>query len=186
MSWRKSRTSSLVPGLGAQGGDLASLAAAGRSAPDVINVSRGILYAGDGRNFAERAKDWAEKSPQHTGNEHEEFPRMKPRPTRYSGLLPHKGWPKRNFRFRRHRVVPGMFRRANGNVLEPVLAPPDSDKVRITWIGHASFFLQFAGHSVIVDLNWRSRRPGQAPAQTRTRPAWSARGGFGVSDPRPL
>ncbi len=51
----------LVPGLGAQGGDLASLAAAARSAPDVINVSRGILYAGDDRNFGERAQDWAEK-----------------------------------------------------------------------------------------------------------------------------
>jgi orotidine-5'-phosphate decarboxylase len=51
----------LVPGLGAQGGDLASLAAAARSAPDVINVSRGILYAGDDRSFAERAQEWAEK-----------------------------------------------------------------------------------------------------------------------------
>lgn len=51
----------LVPGLGAQGGDLASLAAAARSAPDVINVSRGILYAGDERGFGARAKDWAEK-----------------------------------------------------------------------------------------------------------------------------
>ena len=64
---------------------------------------------------------------------------MKSGPTRYSGLLPHKGWPKRNFRFLRHRIVPGMFRQVNGNVLEPVLAPPDLDKVRITWIGHASF-----------------------------------------------
>lgn len=51
----------LVPGLGAQGGDLASLAAAARSAPDVINVSRGILYAADDRGFGARAKDWAEK-----------------------------------------------------------------------------------------------------------------------------
>ena len=51
----------LVPGLGAQGGDLAALAAAPRTAPDVINVSRGILYAGDDRGFGARAKDWAEK-----------------------------------------------------------------------------------------------------------------------------
>ncbi len=51
----------LVPGLGAQGGDLASLATAGRSAPDVINVSRGILYAADDRGFGARARDWAEK-----------------------------------------------------------------------------------------------------------------------------
>jgi orotidine-5'-phosphate decarboxylase len=51
----------LIPGLGAQGGELAPLAAAARRAPDVINVSRGILYAGDDRSFAERARDWARK-----------------------------------------------------------------------------------------------------------------------------
>ncbi len=51
----------LVPGLGAQGGDLAALAAAKRLAPDVINVSRAILYAADDRNFATRARDWAAK-----------------------------------------------------------------------------------------------------------------------------
>lgn len=51
----------LVPGLGAQGGDLAALAAAHRTAPDVVNVSRGILYAADDRGFGARARDWAEK-----------------------------------------------------------------------------------------------------------------------------
>ncbi len=51
----------LVPGLGAQGGDIASLAAAARTAPDVINVSRGILYAADDRGFGARARDWSEK-----------------------------------------------------------------------------------------------------------------------------
>lgn len=51
----------LVPGLGAQGGDLDSLASAGRQAPDVINVSRGILYAADDRGFGARARDWADK-----------------------------------------------------------------------------------------------------------------------------
>jgi len=87
---------------------------------------------------------------------------------RYASLLPHKGWPARNLRFLRHRIVPGMFQRRSGDVLEPVLAPPEATKVRITWIGHASFFLQFAGHSVIVDPNWahwhgpvkRRRQPG--------------------------
>jgi L-ascorbate metabolism protein UlaG (beta-lactamase superfamily) len=61
-----------------------------------------------------------------------------------------------------------MFRRRRGETLEPVLDPPKSGRVRITWIGHATFFLQFAGHSVIVDPNWanwhgpvkRQRQPG--------------------------
>lgn len=48
----------LIPGLGAQGGDLASLASR-RGLPDVVNVSRGILYAGDNRGFGERAGEWA-------------------------------------------------------------------------------------------------------------------------------
>ena len=98
---------------------------------------------------------------------HDPLP-MKPMPPRYSGLLPQKGWPGRNLKFLRHRIVPGMFRRVDGNILEPVLAPPELDKVRVTWIGHASFFLQFDGHSVIVDPNWakwhgpvkRQRQPG--------------------------
>ena len=51
----------LIPGLGAQGGDLTELAAAGRTAPDVINVSRGVLYADDGFTFGERARRWAER-----------------------------------------------------------------------------------------------------------------------------
>lgn len=49
-----------------------------------------------------------------------------------------------------------MFRREAGEVLQPVPAPPEEGRVRITWIGHASFFLQFAGHSVMVDPNWAS------------------------------
>jgi L-ascorbate metabolism protein UlaG (beta-lactamase superfamily) len=87
---------------------------------------------------------------------------------RYSGLLPQKGWPARNFKFFRHRIVPGMFKRAAGAATTPILEPPAADRVRVTWIGHASFFLQFAGHSVIVDPNWanwhgpvrRRRHPG--------------------------
>lgn len=51
----------LVPGLGAQGGALDDLASAGRSAADVINVSRGISQGDDGRSFAERAREWAER-----------------------------------------------------------------------------------------------------------------------------
>ncbi len=51
----------LVPGLGAQGGDLAALASAARRAPDVINVSRGILYADDGQSFGQRAGYWARR-----------------------------------------------------------------------------------------------------------------------------
>jgi len=48
----------LIPGLGAQGGDLATLKGSGRQAPLLINVSRGILYQEDGQTYAQRAKFW--------------------------------------------------------------------------------------------------------------------------------
>lgn len=49
----------LIPGLGAQGGDLETLRGARRHAPSVINVSRGILYADGHLSFSEKAKDYA-------------------------------------------------------------------------------------------------------------------------------
>ena len=86
----------------------------------------------------------------------------------YSGLLPQRGWPGRNYKFFRHRIVPGMFQKRGGLAQDPVLTVPDPGLVRVTWIGHASFLLQFADHSVIVDPNWarwhgfvkRLREPG--------------------------
>ena len=51
----------LIPGLGAQGGDLASLNGRSRTAPDVVNVSRGITYKDMEKSFAEKAKAWSEQ-----------------------------------------------------------------------------------------------------------------------------
>jgi len=52
----------LVPGIGAQGGDIAASVTAGQTADGtglVINSSRAILYAGDGPDYAERAREVA-------------------------------------------------------------------------------------------------------------------------------
>ena len=49
----------LVPGLGAQGGDLSALTGGTRVAPPTINVSRGILYKDPELSFAEKAEKWA-------------------------------------------------------------------------------------------------------------------------------
>lgn len=46
----------LVPGLGAQGGEISLLAGSGRRAPVLINVSRGILFAEPERTFAAKAE----------------------------------------------------------------------------------------------------------------------------------
>lgn len=49
----------LIPGLGAQGGDLSALTGGTRQAPPVINVSRGILYRNPEMSFAEKAAMYA-------------------------------------------------------------------------------------------------------------------------------
>lgn len=51
----------LIPGLGAQGGDLTALNGSSRKAPILVNVSRGILYAENNVPFASAAKHWSEK-----------------------------------------------------------------------------------------------------------------------------
>lgn len=51
----------LIPGLGAQGGDLEALRGSGRTAPLLVNVSRGILYQDDDNTFAERAAIWMKR-----------------------------------------------------------------------------------------------------------------------------
>jgi orotidine-5'-phosphate decarboxylase len=49
----------LIPGLGAQGGEVTALASSVRQAPCVINVSRGILFAEPEKSFDEKAQHWA-------------------------------------------------------------------------------------------------------------------------------
>ncbi len=51
----------LIPGLGAQGGDVEALKNSGRRAPILVNVSRGILYAEPEKPYACKAKAWMEK-----------------------------------------------------------------------------------------------------------------------------
>jgi orotidine-5'-phosphate decarboxylase len=52
----------LVPGIGAQGGDVESAVSNGKNAKGtgmIINSSRGIIYAGDGEDFAKAARNAA-------------------------------------------------------------------------------------------------------------------------------
>jgi orotidine-5'-phosphate decarboxylase len=53
----------LVPGVGAQGGDLQSVAKHGLNGQVglLVNSSRGIIYASNGEDFAERAAEEAKK-----------------------------------------------------------------------------------------------------------------------------
>lgn len=51
----------LIPGLGAQGGSLSALRGRGLEAPNLVNVSRGILYSEPEKTFSEKARLWAGK-----------------------------------------------------------------------------------------------------------------------------
>lgn len=51
----------LLPGLGAQGGDLAALAGQRREAPILVNVSRGVMFGDEKMSFGERAKMYVAK-----------------------------------------------------------------------------------------------------------------------------
>jgi orotidine-5'-phosphate decarboxylase len=53
----------LVPGIGAQGGDLAKVSAFGMNdhCGLLVNSSRGIIYAGSGEDFAEKAREAAQQ-----------------------------------------------------------------------------------------------------------------------------
>jgi orotidine-5'-phosphate decarboxylase len=49
----------LVPGVGAQGGDVEAVVRAGRDSTGyglIINSSRAVLYAGSGNDYAEQAR----------------------------------------------------------------------------------------------------------------------------------
>lgn len=49
----------LIPGIGAQGGDIDAIMKANGDGPALINVSRGIQYAGGGEQFREKAHEAA-------------------------------------------------------------------------------------------------------------------------------
>ncbi len=62
------------------------------------------------------------------------------------------GWHKRNFLA--EVVVPSLFTPRGGSKLRPVFPELAAGQVCITWIGHASFLIQTAEHSVLIDPNW--------------------------------
>ena len=82
------------------------------------------------------------------------------------GLKPKRGWGKRNFLT--SVLIPSLFRRRAGREVKPEFPRLRSGEVGVTWIGHASFLLQFPKCNLLVDPNWakwlkvvkRLRRPG--------------------------
>jgi L-ascorbate metabolism protein UlaG (beta-lactamase superfamily) len=84
------------------------------------------------------------------------------------GLLPQKGWSRRNFNFVRRVMVPQMFSLRTNTPLRPDLLSHHTGEFQVTWIGHASFLIQTEGMNLLVDPVWsrwlgllkRVRNPG--------------------------
>lgn len=69
------------------------------------------------------------------------------------GVKLEKGWHKRNFLT--EVLLPSLLspRDATHNS-SPAFPPLAAGEVGITWIGHASFFVQLAGLNILIDPNW--------------------------------
>jgi hypothetical protein len=82
------------------------------------------------------------------------------------GLKPEGEWRKRNFIT--SVWLPSLFKIRVGSETRPFFPHLNDAEVGVTWIGHASFLLQFHGCNVLIDPNWanwlkvvkRLKRPG--------------------------
>jgi hypothetical protein len=94
------------------------------------------------------------------------------------GLKPKNGWRKRNFVT--GVLIPSLFRRREGQAMKAEFPKLRRGEIGVTWIGHASFLLQFGKQNVLVDPNWAklaeghqadqgSRHPVARPAGNRSR-----------------
>ena len=70
------------------------------------------------------------------------------------GLLPVKGWSRRNYNFVRRIMLPQMFSLRTGTPLRPDLLSHEGPGFQVTWIGHASFLVQTEGMNLLVDPVW--------------------------------
>jgi len=81
-------------------------------------------------------------------------------------LKPNPNWLKRNFLTQV--LIPSLFAKRSGTLASPDFPKLEDGQMGLTWIGHASFLLQGAGHNVLIDPNWakwlkgikRMRHPG--------------------------
>ncbi len=96
----------------------------------------------------------------------QKMPRRRPKPDHHVDMRLGSGWHKRNFLA--EVVIPSLFAKRTGRRAKPEFPELGPDQLCLTWIGHASFLVQTAEHSILIDPNWakwlkvikRVRQPG--------------------------
>lgn len=87
-----------------------------------------------------------------------------------AGLMPEKGWARRNLRFMSRSLIPTMLQRRGASTSgeRPGYGGLQQNEIEVMWIGHASFLVRTPWMNILIDPNWamwhgpvkRARRPG--------------------------
>jgi L-ascorbate metabolism protein UlaG (beta-lactamase superfamily) len=70
------------------------------------------------------------------------------------GLVPSKGWGRRNFEFVHKVLIPHALRPRRGRERRLDEASVPHGRARVVWIGHASFLVQMGTKTILIDPNW--------------------------------
>lgn len=86
------------------------------------------------------------------------------------GILPHKGWAKRNYRYISESLLPAIIQpyEKHESDTTPIFSRLNRRQVEIVWIGHASFLIRSWNFNILIDPVWakwmgpvkRHRAPG--------------------------
>tara|TARA_R110000850_G_scaffold202967_32_gene329151 strand:+ start:1067 stop:2017 length:951 start_codon:yes stop_codon:yes gene_type:complete len=72
------------------------------------------------------------------------------------GLIPEKGWARRNYRYLSSHVIPSIVRRreTTGPDAPPIFKELLPGEIEVVWIGHASFLVRTPGFNALIDPVW--------------------------------
>lgn len=72
------------------------------------------------------------------------------------GLVPEKGWARRNYQYLSASLLPALMQRreATGTHEPPTFRTLSAHEVEVVWIGHASFLVRTAEFNALIDPVW--------------------------------
>lgn len=104
------------------------------------------------------SEDSSKEAPETASPPNRKPPRKKRFTTdgRRVGLVPEKGWAKRNYQYLSGSLLPSMIRKreATGPDSAPEFRDLADDEVEVVWIGHASFLVRTPGFNALIDPVW--------------------------------